>query len=1785
MLVGFLVFIFCTVAFSADYYSIVQVDNKATPDTVLKKGDTLTIKADLAAGEHFLNWTIESGSGDFLYSYTPTTKFVPTSSNVVLKKNTTTNAYSYKTLSDKFVGYYDYDEAFYTPNAYYGVAGKYKTSEAGVYSVTVTFKGSIQYPKYAKDSLFSSATSLKYDNIRFSFTADANTTYYLQFRHADFRDTKDSLRIRIDKARMLKLSTQGLGSATLDSAKVKVSSYSKFLSGDSVTITAAPDTNYNFSKWTKVSGTCTIDDLKSPSTTVVMGKSDCNIQAEFVPGVYYPVTQTPVEYSVAEHLFSTNEKGKSNEVRFIFDPQTTGKYIVYTSTIPLTDTTLGVDSLKYERAVDKSFAKFYRLRNFYGTYIDTISYTAGTPVYLAAKWISNKISDHPFWISYAPLSDATYSLKISSDAQGSVKPSTPYTNVNTGAKLSIGAIANQGFRFQRWQIVSGSVTFDDLYAPFTYATLKSNAEVKAIYQGNSIYPLSFTEQTFNYRNNYYSESTGPEIRFTWTPPEPGYYAITFLPVDSISATLSEYETDSTFTTAAGQLSKKDTISVLIKSVSTKPLFWSIKDSSNIIQSKSFKAKIQNAYTLEVSSDNNGSTYPNGTSYAAPFASTIITAWPYGGYTFSSWTKLKGNYDIADNKKFNTVITPLDSFVSIKANFTIDLTAQPCITIDNLDLGNYPGVCAQVSVTDQNNRSINGLSNKDFILFEDNASLSAQVSSIKEVSAISTVLVVDQSGSMTFNRRMDKSKDALRNFVKDMGAFDRAAIVGFFGGDSTHVHQEMTSDTSLLLSAINTLKGGGETNIFGGTYTGIQQAINEINPTAIIVFSDGENGIESIKLDSVINTARKQNVSIYTIGLETTAEHPLKDLADSTGGTFTFASDASELAGIYASIRDNMQSKYIICYQTPDTLLNGDTHEIKISASLLGKNTSATIQWQESFMPPTITITDETWNKILNTQPTNVAIPIQVYITSAAPITTANINIRPTSRMNKTFQTISLKHVRDSLWEYVLPADSALSPGIDFYITVIDSMGFIGKSPKIPSPSKEPYTIAIENDLPRISFVSAICADSTKGKKTFTFRIADDNGIAKASLYYKESEDILFKEVSLYHKSIADSTWYISLPSDAATSSGLDFYIRAYDTMGANARWEKVGYSSTDACFVKGALQDIDDAISISNADTTEPAITRTTENIMISVMTEDFSDGPDTIIINLRCLESGDIENVVSLYETTSGFYNGTVPKNEFLPKRDDGTISCTGNDTLVAIYKDPAFGTFVFDTVVIGSYVPITYQFLEISQDNDLDSVETNTQADFRLRVTTTSEKLHVRDTVTVTLFSTSGDTLQVKAIETDTNSAIFDYTGKFHFVQDSSELDKKRLEGILDFTTSHNREKVQAQVGKDTSSLSKRDSLIIFTNYVPADTAEIYDKNLDGEADFVRIHFMKPLEKNIESVDTLFWNVGHENPYYVSKQSVKMTNDKSWLEIKLDSTFEYGKTGIQDSSKLPYLRLTKTSSDLSQKVLFTDKVGAVPTKAVKHPGKIAIEDYLSTHAEVPPDTLMVTLSERISRIGDENAWKDLFYYSKTCKDTAIKPLRIKKKPQVLENGLFWTIILEDYAILTNNCLRINPKAEYTDLVGNSLGRGGVPITGNDGSLHLYEVKANPSVTGIGQKAEWIPPKGKDFEEVPDTISTIRFTSVARFKADIFIYDGSGAFVNNLHQKFGYNGELEDEKRGNSSKREKLGYLYWNQRSNKGRKVGSGVYIWKIIFTFEDDDFVETITLKTGIRRPPNEK
>lgn len=202
-----------------------------------------------------------------------------------------------------------------------------------------------------------------------------------------------------------------------------------------------------------------------------------------------------------------------------------------------------------------------------------------------------------------------------------------------------------------------------------------------------------------------------------------------------------------------------------------------------------------------------------------------------------------------------------------------------------------------------------------------------------------VLAFDVSNSMAATdlkpTRLEAAKAAARGFVGAQPPSVRIAVVAF--GGSGVVTQRPTDDRTAVLAAIARLKPQSDTSLAGGILGGLsaiagrpvhapsdtetgatdETPIGYYSGTAIVLLTDGEN-TSGADPQSLADLASAAGVRIDPVGLGTPAgtvievdgfsiataldEPVLRQIADTTGGTYRRASDAATLAAVYDSIQ-------------------------------------------------------------------------------------------------------------------------------------------------------------------------------------------------------------------------------------------------------------------------------------------------------------------------------------------------------------------------------------------------------------------------------------------------------------------------------------------------------------------------------------------------------------------------------------------------------------------------------------------------------------------------------------------------------------------------------------------------------------------------------------------------------------------------------------------------------------------------------------------------------------------
>lgn len=167
-------------------------------------------------------------------------------------------------------------------------------------------------------------------------------------------------------------------------------------------------------------------------------------------------------------------------------------------------------------------------------------------------------------------------------------------------------------------------------------------------------------------------------------------------------------------------------------------------------------------------------------------------------------------------------------------------------------------------------------------------------------------VIDTSGSMSMENRLQLVKDSLQLLVERLEERDRVAIVAY-GTDARVVLDPISGDRKReILRAIDRLSSGGSTNAEAGLRLGYQlalQAFQEDSNNRVILCSDGVANIGKTSADAILAEVAgyvEEGVFLTTIGvgMGNFNDVLLEQLADRGDGHYAYVDTMAEARKVF-----------------------------------------------------------------------------------------------------------------------------------------------------------------------------------------------------------------------------------------------------------------------------------------------------------------------------------------------------------------------------------------------------------------------------------------------------------------------------------------------------------------------------------------------------------------------------------------------------------------------------------------------------------------------------------------------------------------------------------------------------------------------------------------------------------------------------------------------------------------------------------------------------------------------
>ncbi|UZR93375.1 vWA domain-containing protein [Chondrinema litorale] len=179
---------------------------------------------------------------------------------------------------------------------------------------------------------------------------------------------------------------------------------------------------------------------------------------------------------------------------------------------------------------------------------------------------------------------------------------------------------------------------------------------------------------------------------------------------------------------------------------------------------------------------------------------------------------------------------------------------------------------------------------------------------KDKTPLNISLVLDRSGSMASENKLDYAKKACDFVIDNLTSSDNFSLVVYDSEVKTLSASETVKNKQLLKNKVATINPGSTTNLSGGMLQGFNEVKSTFAPKAVnrvLLLSDGlaNNGItDPIELQKIVQTKNSEDgISISTFGVGADFnEDMMTNLAEYGSGNYYFIDNADKIPEIFAN---------------------------------------------------------------------------------------------------------------------------------------------------------------------------------------------------------------------------------------------------------------------------------------------------------------------------------------------------------------------------------------------------------------------------------------------------------------------------------------------------------------------------------------------------------------------------------------------------------------------------------------------------------------------------------------------------------------------------------------------------------------------------------------------------------------------------------------------------------------------------------------------------------------------
>jgi Ca-activated chloride channel family protein len=267
-------------------------------------------------------------------------------------------------------------------------------------------------------------------------------------------------------------------------------------------------------------------------------------------------------------------------------------------------------------------------------------------------------------------------------------------------------------------------------------------------------------------------------------------------------------------------------------------------------------------------------------------------------------------------------------------------ARGKVEITQVDVSRFPEVTVYFKPTAPDGRGIRDLRREDVELFEDGRP--AQVTRLLGAGSfrVTTVLLVDCSGSMADRAggatKLDAAKAACRTFLSASRPDDANSLIQF--NTTVRTVQPFGAPAADLRGSVDALRADGGTAWRDAVAEALALLADRQGRRSVVLLTDGQDNSSRRTISAVIADARKLQIPVYAIALGEAHEvddREMRVLAEETGGSYLLMPTPENLSRLYADMGKSLQQEVGVTYVSNRPSPDGTRRAIRLTVRTEG----------------------------------------------------------------------------------------------------------------------------------------------------------------------------------------------------------------------------------------------------------------------------------------------------------------------------------------------------------------------------------------------------------------------------------------------------------------------------------------------------------------------------------------------------------------------------------------------------------------------------------------------------------------------------------------------------------------------------------------------------------------------------------------------------------------------------------------------------------------------------------